>query len=80
MSAEYVWSMAHGNQNILLSANLLNAMQIYRSSHRRCSVREGVLRNFTKVTATCARVSFLMKLQAEACNFIKKKTLAGVSV
>ena len=26
----------------------------------------------------CARVSFLMKMQAEACNFIKKETLAQV--
>ena len=26
--------------------------------------------------STCARVSFLIKLQAEACNFIKKETLA----
>ena len=25
---------------------------------------------------TCARVSFLIKLQASACNFIKKETLA----
>ena len=25
---------------------------------------------------TCAIVSFLIKLQAEACNFIKKETLA----
>ena len=25
---------------------------------------------------TCGRVSFLIKLQAEACNFIKKETLA----
>ena len=25
---------------------------------------------------TCARVSFLIKLQAWACNFIKKETLA----
>ena len=25
---------------------------------------------------TCARVSFLIKLQAVACNFIKKETLA----
>ena len=24
---------------------------------------------------TCARVSFLIKLQVEACNFIKKETL-----
>ena len=28
--------------------------------------------------STCARVSFLMKLQASACNFTKKETLAQV--
>ena len=27
---------------------------------------------------TCARVSFLIKLQIEACNFIKKEALAWV--
>ena len=27
---------------------------------------------------TCARVSFLRKLQTEACNFIKRETLAQV--
>ena len=27
---------------------------------------------------TCARVSFLIKLYASACNFIKKETLAQV--
>ena len=27
---------------------------------------------------TCARVSFLIKLQASACNLIKKETLAQV--
>ena len=27
---------------------------------------------------TCASVFFLMKLQAKACNFIKKETLAQV--
>ena len=27
---------------------------------------------------TCARVSFLIKLQAETCNFIKKEPLAQV--
>ena len=26
----------------------------------------------------CARASFLIKLQAEACNFIKKETLAQI--
>ena len=28
--------------------------------------------------STCARVSFLIKLQAETCSFIKKETLAQV--
>ena len=27
---------------------------------------------------TCAKISFLIKLQALACNFIKKETLAQV--
>ena len=39
-----------------------------RSSHRRCSVRKSVFRNFAKFRKkqenTCARVSFLIKLQA----------------
>ena len=52
----------------------------FRSSHGRCSVRKGVLRNFGKFTGkyTCARVSFSIKLQASACNFIKKEALAQV--
>ena len=37
--------------------------------------KKGVDKNFAKV---CARVSFLMKLQAEACKFIEKETLALV--
>ena len=28
--------------------------------------------------STCARVSFLKKLQAQSCNFVKKETLAKV--
>ena len=35
----------------------------FRSSHWRCSVRKSVLRNFAKFTG---KVSFLIKLQAEA--------------
>ena len=35
-----------------------------------------ILKNSQKIT--CARVSFLIKLQAYACNFIKKGTLAQV--
>ena len=52
-----------------------------RSSHQSCSVRKGLLRNLTKLQEnTCARVSFLIKLQDEAaaCNFINKKALARV--
>ena len=43
----------------------------HRSSHR-CSVRKGVLRNFTKFTRKhLCQGHFLIKLQA--CNFIKKR-------
>ena len=41
----------------------------YRSSHRRCSVRKGVLKNFAK---------FTRKNLCQACNFIKKETLVQV--
>ena len=38
----------------------------FRSSHRRCSVKKGVLRNFVKLTGKylCQNISFLIKLQA----------------
>ena len=63
------------------------------SSHRRCSLRKDALRNFAKFTGKhlCQSlflnkgagrglhwVSFLIKLQAESCNFIEKETLAQV--
>ena len=52
---------------------------IYRGSHPEVFYKKGVLRNFAKFTGnTCARVSFLIKLQASACNFIKKETLTQV--
>ena len=40
---------------------------LLRSSHRRCSVKKGVLRNSTKFTE-----------MPEACNFIKKESLTQV--
>ena len=46
---------------------------------RRCSVKKmslEVLQNSQE--STFARVSFLIKLQSEACNFIKKETQAQV--
>ena len=57
---------------------LLNFKKI-TSRCRRCSVRKGVLTNFTKFTGNaCVRISFLIKLQAEASSFIKKRTLSQV--
>ena len=47
---------------------------------QRCSVKRVFLEiSQNSQENTCARVSFLIKLQAEACNFIKKETLAQVS-
>ena len=48
---------------------------------QRCSVRKGVLKNFAKFAGKhlcLSLVSFLMKLQAGACNFIKKRTPSQV--
>ena len=47
---------------------------------RRCSVRKGVLRNFTKFTGKHLRQDpFVNKVtSASASNFIKKETLAQV--
>ena len=62
-----------------------------KSSHRRCSAKKGVLRNFAKFTGKhlCLRLffkkhctkSFLLRIswffvQWKACYFIKKETLA----
>ena len=54
----------------------------YRSSHQKCSVRKVFLKiSQNSQENTCARVSFLIKLQVsglQVFNFIKKKTLAQV--
>ena len=48
-----------------------------RSSHQRCSMKKGVLRNFTKFTRkNLSRVSFLIKLQASGlkpATFLEKR-------
>ena len=53
-----------------------------RSSHRRCSVRKGVLRNFAKFTGKhlCQSLFFnkVAGPRPQACSFIKKETLAQV--
>ena len=50
-----------------------------RSSHRRCSVKNVFLK-ISQISQenTCSRVSFLIKFQAEACNFIEKENLVQV--
>ena len=51
----------------------------FRSSHRRCSVRKGVFRNFAKFTGKhLCQSLFFNKVAGLACNFIKKETLAQV--
>ena len=44
-------------------------VQTVWSSHHRCSVTKVVLKNIAKTTGKHLRQSFLIKLQAEACNF-----------
>ena len=60
--------------------HLCAAFKRYRRSQRRCSVRKVVLRNFAKFIGKhlCQSLFFNIKLQAEACIFIKKETLAQV--
>ena len=57
-------------------------MLIFRSSHQRCSMKEGVLSNFAKFTGKhlCQSLFFnkVAGLRSQACNFIKKETLAQV--
>ena len=49
----------------------------HRSSHRRCSIKICVPKiSQNSQENTCARVSFLIKLQA--CNFVKKETMVQV--
>ena len=46
---------------------------------QRCSVKKVFLKiSQNSQENTCARASFLIKLQASVCNFIKKETLAQV--
>ena len=54
-----------------------NIQQIYRRTEavvQKCSVGKVLLEIYRK--KTCARISFLIKLQVWACNFIKKEALA----
>ena len=63
----WTWSLS------LLQIDFLTPSTIYKSSHRRCSVRKGVLRNFAKLTGkhVCQSL-FFSSFRPEACSFIKK--------
>ena len=54
----------------------------YRSNHRRCCVRKGVLRNFAKILRKIPVPDYLFNnvagLRPQACNFIKKEALTQV--
>ena len=47
-----------------------------RRSHRRCSVRKGVLRNFAKFSGKHLCQSLFISCRPQAWNFMKKGTLA----
>ena len=59
----------------VMSLDVLDILVINKSSHQRCSIKKEFHKNFAKKKQenTRARVSFLIKLQAKACNFIKKR-------
>ena len=44
---------------------------LYRSSHRRCSIKKGALKSFAKYTGKhlCQSLFFKIKLQAKAFEF-----------
>ena len=58
---------------------LWHLLTAIRSSHRRCSIKNGVLKNFAKLTGKhlCQSLVF-NKVADSACNFIKKETLVQV--
>ena len=62
-------------EQLLLCINKRCRVFTFRSSHRRCSVRKGTLRNFTKFTGKhlCQSLCF-----NKACNFIKIEFMAMV--
>ena len=54
----------------------------FRCSHRRCSIKKRIFRNFTTFTGKHLRQSLFFNkvagLRPKTCNFIKKETLAQV--
>ena len=63
----------------LFCYRIVKALQFNIAVVRRCSVKKVFLKISQNTGENiCARVSFLIKLQADACEFIKKETLAQV--
>ena len=65
---------------LYISAIKLDTMCVHAEAvTRRCSVKKVFLEiSQNSQKNACVRVSFLIKLQASACNFIKKEALAQV--
>ena len=54
--------------------NFMNSSIIFRSSQQRCFVKKGVLEiSQNSQESTCARVSFLIKLQVPPVTLLKKR-------
>ena len=79
------------NKNVLIECQKQKSICILkdlidRSSHWKCSVRKGVLGNFAKFPRTCgkektcARASFLIKLQLTDVRHKYKKALYSTSI
>ena len=65
--------------NIKLVLHSVHFSRQHRSSHQRCSMKKGVLKNFAKLTGKYLCQSlFFIKVAGAACNFIKKEILAQV--
>ena len=62
----------------MITLNAAERLTFYSEAvAQRCSVKKVFLEiSQDSQGSTCARVSFLTKLQAKACSFIKKATLA----
>ena len=65
--------------NIIFEQISFESSNQWEAVVQRCSLKKVFLENSQKFTGKhSARVSFLIELQASACNFIRKETLAQV--
>ena len=72
-------SFAGGKFSVLNEFCYSVFLRYYRSSRREVLCKKGVLRNFTKFTGKhLCQSLFFNKVAGQACNFIKKETLAQV--